>query len=389
VTTGQALLMGDRNIAVALRATGADVVVVGGRTVAARFSRFADDWLDDPRPDEDALVARLLERARSCPGPSVLFYQFDDALLFISRRRDELGKELLFALPSVELVEQLVDKAAFQRLAARMHLPVPEARVVELPVATDAMSGLELPILIKPLRRDPAWTAASPAKAAVAHDRDELARLLDHLAHSHQRVIAQTLVPGPESAIESYHVHVDRSGRVAAEFTGRKVRTHPAAMGHSTALVTTDAPDVVRLGRELVERMELRGVAKLDFKRAPDGRLWLLEVNPRFNLWHHVGAAAGVNIPLSVWRDQLGMRPGPTTTARAGVTWCALEKDARAAREAGMSLRSWLVWAARANTRSTIDPIDPLPFLAGTAAAARERLGGLRRRRRGGDPVAG
>jgi len=50
---------------------------------------------------------------------------------------------------------------------------------------------------------------------------------------------------------------------------------------------------VRRLGRELTERVGLRGFAKFDFKRDPDGRLWLLQVNPRFNLWHHVGADAG------------------------------------------------------------------------------------------------
>ena len=56
------------------------------------------------------------------------------------------------------------------------------------------------------------------------------------------------------------------------------------------------------LGRTLVQRLGLRGVAKFDFKRAADGRLFLLEVNPRFNLWHHPGALAGVNLPALVFR---------------------------------------------------------------------------------------
>src|SRR5215470_19812901 len=48
---------------------------------------------------------------------------------------------------------------------------------------------------------------------------------------------------------------------------------------------------------DLVDALEwLTGVAKPDFKRAPDGRLLLLEINPRFNLWHHLGAVAGVNL---------------------------------------------------------------------------------------------
>ena len=46
----------------------------------------------------------------------------------------------------------------------------------------------------------------------------------------------------------------------------------------------------------------LRGVAKLDFKRTAAGELVLLEVNPRFNLWHLPGAVAGVNLPASCTR---------------------------------------------------------------------------------------
>src|SRR5207248_11659011 len=51
----------------------------------------------------------------------------------------------------------------------------------------------------------------------------------------------------------------------------------------STALELTDAPDVAALGRDVLARLRFAGVAKLDFKRDRAGRLWLLEINPRFN----------------------------------------------------------------------------------------------------------
>jgi hypothetical protein len=40
--------------------------------------------------------------------------------------------------------------------------------------------------------------------------------------------------------------------------------------------------------------------AKLDFKRAPDGALRILEFNPRFNLWHYPGALGGGSLPALV-----------------------------------------------------------------------------------------
>src|SRR5207249_9334077 len=122
-------------------------------------------------------------------------------------------------------------------------------------------------------------------------------------------------------------------------------RTWPTSCGFSTALLTSDAPDVVALGRDIIARLELQGVAKLDFKRGPDGRLSLLEVNPRFNLWHHLGARAGVNIPAFVYADLVGLPRGRVLQARAGVRWCKPWDDVTAARAAGVSFLRWLPWA--------------------------------------------
>ena len=68
--------------------------------------------------------------------------------------------------------------------------------------------------------------------------------------------------------------------RSSAKFTGRKIRTYPSAFGFSTALEVTEKEDVTNHGRALVQRLNLRGVAKVDFKRGPDDKLHILEINP-------------------------------------------------------------------------------------------------------------
>ena len=175
--------------------------------------------------------------------------------------------------------------------------------------------------------------------------------------------LVQEMVPGPESRIESYHVYVDEQGRVAGEFTGRKIRTYPRQFGRSTALTTTEQPDVAALGREVIERLSLRGVAKVDFKRGSDGRLYLLEVNPRFSLWCHLGAVAGVNLPATVYADLTGAPRPRVSPARAGVTWCRPRADALSARSMGIPLRSWLGFALRCEINAAIAWDDPAPWL--------------------------
>jgi D-aspartate ligase len=176
-------------------------------------------------------------------------------------------------------------------------------------------------------------------------------------------VLAQEWVPGPETRIESYHVYVDTAGTIAAEFTGRKIRTYPATCGHSTALEISDAADVRAQGRAAVEKLKLTGVAKFDFKRDPDGRLHLLEINPRFNLWHHLGAVAGLNMPTIVYADLLGHRRPKTGPARTGARWCCAWKDLPAARDAGVPLGRWFAWMLRCEAKSAIAWDDPMPLL--------------------------
>jgi D-aspartate ligase len=168
---------------------------------------------------------------------------------------------------------------------------------------------------------------------------------------------------------------VDAAGEVAGEFTGRKLRTHPVRYGYTTALVITDSPEVRALGRDIVGRLGLRGVAKLDFKRAPDGRLALLEVNARFNLWHYPGALAGVNLPALVYCDLADLpRPPVAALPRAGVRWCSLAHDAQAARRAGIGLGAWLRWTLGCEAKSGFAWDDPLPLPKAALARAAGRI---------------
>jgi predicted ATP-grasp superfamily ATP-dependent carboligase len=178
--------------------------------------------------------------------------------------------------------------------------------------------------------------------------------------------LAQEIVPGPESRIESYHAHIAADGTTMGEFTGRKIRTNPPRYGHTTALVLTDAADVAELGRETLRRMSFTGVAKVDMKRDPSGRPIVLEVNPRFSLWHHAAAVGGLNLPALVYGELTGApRPAVPPRARPGTTWCLPWLDARSVRAEGESLVSWLPWALRSDTKSVVALGDPLPFLRG------------------------
>jgi D-aspartate ligase len=378
-----ALVMGDIDLVRALGVAGVSSAFFGCADDSARCSRHVRvslPWIDHWERPED-LVEALLEFARCQPQPPVLFPQTDAALLLASRYRERLSARFRSTLAERELVEQVVDKGRFQALAASHDLPVPPAqRLAPAPGERPPALGVPLPVVIKPLVRTPAWTRLAGARKVLqVLARDDFVALWPRLTSLHGELLAQQLIPGPESRIESFHVYVDASGAHAGEFTGRKIRTLPREFGASTAVEIVSLPDVAELGREVVARLALRGVAKLDFKRDHGGRLHLLEINPRFNLWHYPGAVAGVNLPALVYADLTGRERPAAERADRCVAWCDPLQDLRAAHAHRIPLRAWLRWLRRCDAICGLAADDPLPFLRGVLwRAARCRIHGLR-----------
>jgi predicted ATP-grasp superfamily ATP-dependent carboligase len=372
-TRPPACVLGDIDLVRALGVARIPSTVLAPPGAPVRYSRHtrgAFPWHNAwERPEE--LVDALVRFGQAQPEPPVLFYQEDRTLLLVSRYRDRLREGFRFVVPDAELVEQLVDKARFSELAARVDLPVPPARMLspdEHP-GGPADLGLAFPIVVKPITRIPErWEpVAGPGKATALASQTELRALWPKIAAANLPILAQELVPGPETCVESYHAYVDERGHVVGEFAGKKIRTWPLSYGDSTALETSDAADVLKLGRTLLQRLKFRGVAKFDFKRGPDGRLHLLEVNPRFNLWHHLGAVAGVNLPALVYGDLVGWTRPAVPAARAGLRWCKPWKDAAAARAADVSLIRWLPWMLQCEAKSGMAWDDPFPLFGAMA----------------------
>lgn len=369
-----ACVMGGMDLVRPLGLAGIGCAVVappGGPPLYSRFTKASICW-GDPQDGPEDLLDALLTFGASQPERPVLYYIEDDQLLLVSRHRKQLAKLFRFVVAEPLLVEDLVDKGRFQILAERLRLPVPRTRRLEPSSASAPDLDLRFPIVIKPVTRRKPWEAIGGSRKALqVDDRAALEELWPRLRAADIDLLAQELVAGPETRIESYHVYVDAGGAIAGEFTGQKIRTHPASFGHSTALAITNEQDVMAAGRELVRTLRLRGVAKADFKRGPDGELFLLEINPRFSLWHHPGAVAGINLPALVYADLLGLPRPPVSPVRAGVRWSLVWRDLPAARAAGIPFAKWLWWTLGCEAKSAIAWDDPMPLLRGAATKLR------------------
>jgi predicted ATP-grasp superfamily ATP-dependent carboligase len=127
---------------------------------------------------------------------------------------------------------------------------------------------------------------------------------------------------------------------------------------------------VAEAGREAMARLGVVGPFKIDLARdRRNGELVTLEVNARFNLWNHLGAAHGVNL-LEVAYDYLlhGREPFALPYCPRA-RWVSFYRNYRGFKDAGSSRSAAIArWAAMTLRRPAVHDVfdwtDPAPFLS-------------------------
>ena len=294
-----------------------------------------------------AELAALGDELAAVHGTRVpLIYGSDDALDLIYAHREQLERSFLLLLNDADVARALLEKDRFQSFAEARGLPVPRS------LSWDDLAAHDGAVVVKPSAK--ADWHDSPLKKRVFGDSKALifdsgAQAAAHagVALHRDHLTFQEYVAGNDTCIWSYHAVADGHGTVLAAFIGRKVRTYPPRTGESAFIELSHDDELLALGERIAAQVPLKGVFKMDFKRdAVTGRWYLLEINARFNLWHYLGAANGMNLP-AIACDWLawGHRPAAPWYATR-YRWLSLELDARAflqlRREGSLGLAQWL-----------------------------------------------
>lgn len=380
------VLLGGLNIVRALGLAKIPVLIASSeRRTPSMASRYCNGAIALPPIAERKAFAHALARtgrrlAETHGRPLPLFYDNDDRLALVQDFRGLLAPHFALLLNAPALGAALLDKSSFQGLAERHGLPIPRR------LEWASLAAENGPVLVKPRLRT-AWEHSSvlqqlfggAGKARIyASGREAQAdatvqRLAEQLAF-------QEYVPGDDDAIWSFHGFAAPGGEVLEWFVGRKIRTFPALTGDSSYLCLARDRSLVKIGRDIAARIGLTGIFKMDFKRcAASGRFYLLEINPRFNLWHYLGAKSGVNLPQAAYEYLLdGARP-VHAEARLAYRWLSLRHDWRAYRDlkarGKLGFGQWLWSLVEAPKLYDLFAwSDPLPFARYWSTRLREAL---------------
>jgi len=250
----------------------------------------------DPTKSPEAFLSKILDRLRTGDYDCILPLG-DETMGIVVRHQAAVAQFTRLIAPSVASIETALDKGKTVRFAEARGFPCPGTFSVEdLGTIEVLKSRIPYPAVIKP-------RTASGARGLVFVDRpDDLYPMYMRVHRRFPFPLIQEAIP-PESPKYGVQCLFNGRGGLRAAYVQRFLRQYPIKGGPGSCFETVRRIDILDQGVRLLESLEWKGVAQVEFMEDPrDGRLKLLEVNPRF--WDSLQTIiqAGVDFPYLMYR---------------------------------------------------------------------------------------
>jgi predicted ATP-grasp superfamily ATP-dependent carboligase len=256
---------------------------------------------DEPEAFLDFLEDRVRELKPRDNEPYVLIPVHKETWL-IARHRQRFEPHVRMVLTSEENMARTHDKGRLAMLAEELGIRIPGTRQFRsLDELYRAIPDLRFPLFLK-VREG----ASGVGLKKVETPEDLTSSFKEFVAafslEPDRYPLVQQFVRGEDYCVTMLF---DR-GRYVAGMTYRNIRSFPRGTGAGALRETVSLPDAQRDARKLLEHLSWHGMAELDFRKAPDGPAYLIEVNPRFFGGLPQAIAANVDYPHLLFRIASG-----------------------------------------------------------------------------------
>jgi D-aspartate ligase len=354
-----------------LSARGVPVSLSASQTCWALRSRYCCQRYVVPRGESaaDYWEKLLLGNTDAGLDGSVLFACSDDAIEFISARRDQLARRYLLDDHLASQQVAMLDKRETIRLAAQVGIPTPKQWPVREVADVDAiLPNLDFPVLLRPIHSHK-FQRVFRKKLLIVKDASELRVKVAEVAAHGLEIIVCELIPGPDDLLSSYYTYIAPNGQHLFHFTKRIIRRSPPNFGLGSYHATEWLPDTAEMGKRFFREIGFRGLGNVEFKRDPrDGQLKLIEVNARFTAAQELLVRAQMDIAWIVYLHMTGgVVPAANGFKEHLRLWYFLDdfdayRDLRALGQ--LSFLSWVRSVARPQVLPYFSFHDPKPALA-------------------------
>ena len=265
----------------------------------------------------------------------VLLLTQEESVKVVSHERERLSPLYRFRLPPKELLDALLHKHGFQRLAEQFGCPIPKLIRVGTPAELPTLERLRYPVVVKPGERHDGY-GRQFKKAYRVESAAEAIELVGRILPVMPDVVVQEWTEGPDSNIYFCLQYIDGQGQVTASFTGRKIRSWPPQVGGTASCAP--APDahaeLSALTTKFFRDAGVAGMAAMEYKRDVRSGVFRM-VEPtvgRTDYQAEVATLNGVNLPYAAYCGALGLSFPAPPLAPKSIAWRVRSEDVQSAR---------------------------------------------------------
>jgi predicted ATP-grasp superfamily ATP-dependent carboligase len=276
----------------ALADAGHDVHLLARSARApAVHSRSVRRWYEAPASGAD-LAARMADVAARLAPVSVVAVG-SASMAVADRMRGLWPADVGIAMPPERGFSVAGHKDETAKLARSLGIDTPREMLVHTPdEARRAVQEIGLPLVLKSSREE-----GRKALRYVREARTVESSFAAVQASSTEGVLAQEYVAGAGYGMSALY----QNGRRLRTFMHRRIREWPPTGGASAAAESVpECPPLEQAGARLLDALAWNGVAMVEFKGDPDGRLVLIEINAKFWGSHDLALASGVLFPCDL-----------------------------------------------------------------------------------------
>jgi predicted ATP-grasp superfamily ATP-dependent carboligase len=268
------------------------------------FSKYTIASFLYPNPDRDPAgfldcLEEIIRKYKVSGDENYVLMPFHKESYLIAANRARFEPLIKFALPTIDQIRAVDDKGSLALLCQERGLPIPETLVIDsADQFGERAATFVYPAFVK-VRRSAAAVGVKKVNTAAEATAafDDFTRRY-HLGPGSFPLLQQA-VPGDDYCTTYLFDH----GQMRASMTYHNLRTYPVRSGTGVLRETVNAPEMERIGEQLLGSLSWHGVAEIDFRweRGKSSPL-LIEVNPRFWGGLTQSVASGWDYPYLLYR---------------------------------------------------------------------------------------
>jgi D-aspartate ligase len=208
----------------------------------------------------------------------------------LSKNKDEIMKYTRLTVPDYLTFLNAADKYRLMQYCMLNKLPCPITYELNTTIKNKINELFEFPVIVKPTR------GVGAVGLAKYDNIEQFQKLIARQEEKFGQLIVQEFIPQKGGMQYQAEAFLDEKGMMKVCMVIKKPRFFPINGGTSTANVTIESPEIVNITKTLLEGLNWRGAADVDYILDPrDNIIKILEINPRVTAGIKIGFIAGID----------------------------------------------------------------------------------------------